>query len=148
MASLIFTGYLLWVSWQDQREMLVARYSHGLGLLAVVILAIGQKDDIAARFLEYGIGLIVILTVQMAAYKSNSYGMADVLVFLLCGLYFLFQKGPQLYLTAYVMVSAMSGCLLFMVQIVRRNIRGMYLRRPVAYIPYICISFILTNVVV
>ena len=148
MASLIFTGYLIWVSWQDHKEMLVARYSHGLGLMAVVILAIVQKNDIAVRFWEYVLGAAVIVAVQMTAYKGNFYGMADVLVFLMCGLYFLFQKGPQLYLTSYVMVYAISGCLLLLVQMARRNIRGMYLCNPVAYIPYISVAFVLTNVVV
>lgn len=107
-----------------------------------------EKNDIAVRFWEYGIGIAVILMVQIVAYVGDFYGIADVLVFLMCGFYFLFQKGPQLYLTAYVMVYAMSGCLLLLVQMVKRNISGMYLRRPVAYIPYIYVAFVLTNVVV
>lgn len=148
MASLVFTGYLIWVSWQDHKEMLVARYSHGLGLGAVLILVMVQKNDIIEHLGEYAIGFAVVLTVQMAAYKGACYGRADVLVFLMCGLYFLCQKGPQLYLTAYLMVQAVSGCLLLLVQTARHNIHGMYLRKPVAYIPYICVAFVLTNVVV
>lgn len=148
MADLIFIGYLIWVSWQDYKEMMVVRYSHGLGLLAVVILAVVQKEMIVVRPLEYVIGTVIVVFVQVVAYKCNFYGMADVFVFFMCGVYFLLQKGPQLYLTAYVTVTAMSGCLLLMVQFAKRNIKGVHLCKPVAYIPYICVAFILTNVVV
>lgn len=148
MASVIFIGYLLWVSWQDYKEMMVVRYSHGLGLLAVIMLAIIQRSTIAEHPLEYLLGLGVVFFTQFAAYRCHVYGMADVLVFFMCGLYFLLQKGAHGYMLAYFMVLAVSGCLLIGVQIARRNIKGLYLCKPIAYIPYICVAFVLTNVVV
>ena len=148
MADLVFTGYLIWAAWQDQREMMVVRYTHGLGLLAVLMLAVVKRGVIMECPVEYLLGLSVVMLIQFAAYRCHCYGTADVLVFLMCGLYFLLKKGPYLYFTAYVMVPALSGCLLLMVQMARRNVQGVYLRRPVAYIPYICVAFILTNVVV
>ena len=45
MADLVFTGYLIWAAWQDQREMMVVRYTHGLGLLAVLMLAVVKRGD-------------------------------------------------------------------------------------------------------
>ena len=148
MADLIFMVYLIWVSWQDQKEMMVVRYSHGLGLFAIVILAIGHNEMIATMPWECGVGFLIVLFVQIVAYQCKFYGMADVFVFTMCGLYFWLQKGPQLYLTAYVTVMAVSGCLLLAVQIVKRNVNGVCLRKSVAYIPYISVAFVLTNMVV
>ena len=148
MANVIFVMYLFWVSWQDFKERLVVRYSHGLGVLAIILLAILKKEDIADAPMEYWVGLIFVLLIQVAAYKYRLYGLADVLVFLICGLYFLVQKGPQLYLTAYILLQALAGCFLLGVQIAKRNVQGVRLYKPVAYIPYISFAFILTNVVV
>lgn len=148
MASVIFIGYLLWVSWQDYREKMVVRYSHGLGLMAIVILLLLRRHAIAEQPLEYLIGVCIVLISQGVAYKCSFYGLADVLVFLMCGLYFLVQKGPHLYLTAYVMVLAVSGCALLLVQIFKGNVKRLHLRKAVAYIPYICFAFVLTKVVV
>lgn len=148
MASISFTGYLIWVSWQDYREMMVVRYSHCLGLVAVIILTVLNRQAIKAQPMAYLAGLIMVLLVQIVAYKCRLYGMADILVFFMCGLYFLVTKGPELYLIAYIMVPAVSGVLLLIVQILKKNVRGVHLHRPVAYIPYICVAFVLTNVVV
>jgi Flp pilus assembly protein protease CpaA len=147
-ADVILTVYLLWVAIQDFHEMQVVRYSHGLGLLAVLILVILNRGNIAEYPVEYILGLIFVLMTQVIAGKCHLYGMADILVFFVCGLFFLMRKGPALYLTAYMMLHAMSGGLLLMVQLLKRNVKGVRLCKPVAYIPYISFAFVLTNVVV
>lgn len=147
-ANAIFYVYLLWVSGQDHHEMQVVRYSHGLGLAAVVILAVLYWRDIKENPTGYMLGLIFVWMIQVIAYKCHLYGMADVLVFFICGLYFLTWKGPRLYLIAYILLQALAGCFLLIVQIIKRNVKGGHLCKPVAYIPYISFAFILTNVVV
>ena len=147
-ADIIFTIYLLWVSKQDYREMQVVRYSHGAGLAAVVILAILNGKDIVECPMEYILGLIFVLLMQMVAYKCHLYGMADILVFFVCGLYFVMRKGPEMYFTAYMLHQALAGILLLVIQIAKRNVKGTRLCKPVAYIPYISFAFVLTNVVV
>ena len=148
IADIIFAIYLLWVSHQDYREMQVVRYSHGLGLAAIVVLTILNKRDFMEYPMEYITGVIVVLMIQVIAYKCHLYGMADILVFFVCGLYFLISKGPEVYFTAYMVLQALSGCFLLMIQIVKNNVKGVHLCKPVAYIPYISFAFILTNVVV
>lgn len=147
-ADVIFAIYLLWVSKQDYCEMQVVRYSHGAGLAAVVILVVMNRKKIMDYPVECIVGLVFVLLMQMIAYKCRLYGMADILVFGVCGLYFLVRKGPELYFTAYMLHQALSGCLLLAIQIVKSNVKGVRLCRPVAYIPYISFAFVLTNVVV
>lgn len=151
MASLIFLLYLIWVSWQDVQEMQVVRYSHLLGALAIVLQVIlsllsdnGSELDCAKEYLSAGSLLLVI---QILAYYFKLYGLADVLVFFLCGLYMLLEKGVERYLMAYFMVQAISGSLLLVVQLLKGNVKGMHLRCSVPYIPYISVAFILTNMV-
>lgn len=148
MADAIFAIYLLWVSKQDYREMQVVRYSHGLGIAAIVILVILNRKEIMMYPMEYILGVLFALLMQIIAYQCHLYGMADILVFFVCGLYFLMRKGSELYFTSYMLLHALAGCLLLMIQIIKRNIKGMRLCKPVAYIPYISVAFILTNVVV
>ena len=147
-ADIIFVIYLLWVSKQDYREMQVARYSHGLGLAAIAILIMLNNRIIVEYLMKYILGVVLILLVQFIAYKCHLYGIADILVFFICGLYFLIVKGPETYFTMYILLQALSGCLLLAIQIMKNNVSGVYLCKPVAYIPYISFAFILTNVVV
>ncbi len=148
MADVAFAVYLLWVSKQDYREMQVVRYSHGLGLAAIIILALLNRKDIMECPMEYILGVVFVWLMQIIAYKCHLYGIADILVFFVCGLYFLMRKGPELYLAAYMVLHALSCFLLLVIQIIKRNVKGMRLSKPVAYIPYISIAFVLTNVVV
>ena len=151
MASLIFGVYLLWVSCQDVQEMQVVRYSHLLGVLAFLLQAVVKIILPNARephsMLEYLSAGLVLMVLQIMAYFFRLYGLADVFVFLLCGLYMLLEKGVDRYLLAYFMVQALSGSLLLVVQFLKGNIKGMRLRAPVPYIPYISVAFILTNMV-
>ena len=147
MVSCIFMAYLAWVSWQDYREMQVVRYSHGLGLLAIVLGVFLQKAYIWNRGNEYFLAFLVLLLTQSASHWLKLYGLADAIVFFLCGLFFLVQGGTEVYLLAYVMLQAISGGLLFVVQTVKRNRKGLNLKHAVPYIPYIYFAFILTNVV-
>ena len=75
------------------------------------------------------------------------YGFADVIVLFLSGVFLLLEKGTEKYLLAYFMVQALSGSLLLMVQLAKGNVKGMNLKRPIPYIPYISFAFILTNMV-
>ena len=151
MASLIFGGYLIWVSWQDIQEMQVVRYSHLLGVLAIVLHVIssllsdnGSEFYCVKKYLSAGSLLLVL---QILAHFLNLYGLGDVIVFFLCSMYMLLEKGVEQYLLAYFMLQAISGSLLLAVQFLKGNIKGMRLRAPVPYIPYISVAFILTNMV-
>lgn len=151
MASLIFGVYLLWVSCQDVQEMQVVRYSHLLGVLAfllqaVVKIILPNAMDLHSM-VEYLSAGLVLMVLQLMAYFFRLYGLADVFVFLLCGLYMLLEKGVDRYLLAYFMVHAISGSLLLVVQLLKGNVKGMHLRCSVPYIPYISVAFILTNMV-
>ena len=99
IADIIFVIYLLWVSQQDYREMQVVRYSHGLGLAAIVVLIILNRRELMEYPMEYIMGVIFVLLMQIIAHKCHLYGMADILVFFFCGLYFLIRKGPEVYFT-------------------------------------------------
>ncbi|MBR2036398.1 MAG: hypothetical protein IKJ39_09035 [Lachnospiraceae bacterium] len=151
MASLIFDGYLVWVSWQDVQEMQVVRYSHLLGVLAfllqVVIKMMTPNERELHSMVEYLSAGLVLLVLQILAHFLNLYGLGDVIVFFLCGLYMLLEKGVEHYLLAYFMVQALSGSLLLVVQFLKGNIKGMRLKAPIPYIPYISVAFILTNMV-
>lgn len=147
MADLFFVAYLIWVSWQDNKEMQVVRYSHLLGLFAVVLQVILQKTRIVNSLNEYFIAISVLLLLQSIAYHFKLYGFADVIVFFLCGTFLLLEKGAEKYLMAYFLVQAVSGSLLLLAQFAKGNVKGLNLKRPVPYIPYICFAFILTNMV-
>lgn len=148
MADSIFMGYLIWAAWQDYKEKMVVRYTHLVGLAAVFLMACIKTTYILDCPMEYMLGIAFVFLTQIAAQKCRLYGMADIFVFSLIGLFFVFSKGPKLYMTAYLLVFALSGCLLVFVQIGRKNIKGTHLNCSVAYIPYICFAFFLTNVVV
>ena len=147
MANLIFVTYLAWVSWQDNKELQVVRYSHLLGVFAVPLQVILQKTRIVNSLNEYFIAILVLLVLQGIAYRFKLYGFADVIVFFLCGTFLLLEKGTEKYLLAYFLVQAVSGSLLLLVQLAKGNVKGLNLKRPAPYIPYICFAFILTNMV-
>ena len=65
MVSCIFMAYLAWVSWQDYREMQVVRYSHGLGLLAIVLGVFLQKAYIWNRGNEYFLAFLVLRNIPL-----------------------------------------------------------------------------------
>ena len=151
MANVIFSIYLIWVSLQDYREMQVVRYSHGLGIAAILLeilrIVFLQDGSDIYKVWEYMWAGVILLLLQMAAYLFKLYGVADMFVFLLCGMFLLFQKGTGCYLTMYFMIHAVSGILLLVVQFIKGNVKGANLRQPVPYIPYISIAFFLTNMV-
>ena len=151
MASLLFCVYLLWVSWQDVQEMQVVRYSHLLGVVAFLLQAVVKtlltNEGEFHGMMKYLSAGLVLLVFQIVAYYFKLYGLADVIVFFLCGLYMLLEKGVERYLLAYFMVQAISGSLLLVVQFLKGNVKGMRFRCPVPYIPYISVAFILTNMV-
>lgn len=146
MAEFIFGAYLIWVSVQDYREMCVIRYSHLLGLAAVMLQSVcclrAEPDRVYLNvFLS-----IILLVLQLGAYRFRLYGTADIFVFFLCGIFLLNRFGAD-FLTAYFLIQALSGGMLMGMQFMKRNVKGLHLRRPVAYIPYISVAFILTNMV-
>ena len=151
MANVIFSIYLIWVSLQDYREMQVVRYSHGLGIAAILleILRIvfwrdGSETYIVREYMSAG---FVLLLLQVVACLFKLYGIADMIVLFLCGIFLLLRKGIEYYLMAYFMAQAISGILLLMFQFIKGNVKGTNLRNPVPYIPYISIAFFLTNMV-
>lgn len=148
MADGVFYGYLCWAAWQDHREKMVVRYTHMIGLAAVFLLVYMRKEIILEHILLYVCHVLLICMIQAAAYQWHLYGLADAFVFALCGLFFLAKQGFSGYLSAYLIVFALSGCLMLFVQIYKGNIKGIRLLTPTAYIPYICFAFFLTNVVV
>ena len=147
MVNGIFVIYLIWTAWQDYREMQVVRYSHILGIVGVLAMAGIRWKEIRIFPLEYVSAFVIILLLQMIAYWFSIYGMADVVVFCMCGWFFVLHRGVNSYLTVYIMLIAVSCCMLFIVQILKNNIQGLHLKKSVAYIPYICVAFVLTNLV-
>lgn len=147
MASFIFVVYLIWISWQDYKEMQVVRYSHLVGALAIVLQASLNGRKIAGDLGEYFLAFLVLLFLQLIACWLKIYGFADVIVFFLSGIFLLLEKGTKNHLLAYFLMQAISGGLLLVVQMVQGNVKGSKLKQPVPYIPYICVAFILTNMV-
>lgn len=147
MASLIFATYLIWVSWQDIKERQVVRYSHLLGLFAIFLKGILHNERHSYSAKEYIAAVLVLLVLQIIASSLKLYGFADVLVFFLCGVFSLFHKGVENYLPAYFVLQVISGSLLLVVQLAKRNVKGLNLKHPIPYIPYISVAFILTNMV-
>ena len=154
MVSAVFIGYLLWVSWQDYKSMQVIRYSHGMGLFAVILKIISQvflqgmkKETIYEHLFASLLAVIVLLCIQIAACLLHLYGTADGMVFFLCGLFLLVQEGTEQYMLSFLWMTALSGGMLLVVQVLKGNIKGVALKHPVPYIPYISFAFILTKVV-
>ncbi len=146
-ASMIFYAYLLWASWQDIREMQVIRYTHLLGATAVGIQLLADREQICSHGIVYLSAGILLILVSMAAYRFSLYGMADNILLLVCGLFFINSMGVWIGLEAYLYLQAVSGVLLLIVQMVKHNVKGMKLKHSVPYIPYISVAFVLTNVV-
>ena len=147
MASVLFVAYLIWVSWQDKKEMQVIRYSHVLGIMAIVLQVVILKVDGVDVGRNCLIAMVHLSVLQVIAYKFQWYGMADVIVLFLCGIWIFLTKGNEDYLRIYFLMQAIAGCLLWCVQWLKKNVKGLCLRHPVAYIPYISFAFILTNMV-
>ena len=147
MADIGFIVYLLWVSRQDMKEMQVVRYSHIIGMLAVVLQVFSHGPWCIGSICAYFLAFLILLFLQFAAWLFKLYGFADVIVLFLSGVFLLLEKGTEKYLLAYFMVQALSGSLLLMVQLAKGNVKGMDLKRPIPYIPYISFAFILTNMV-
>lgn len=150
MASIVFYMYLIWVSRQDLKEMQVVRYSHILGVAAIFLQIVPkalQSDSRIYEAREYWVAVMVLLFLQMGACFLRMYGLADVFVCFLCDIFFLLEYGLEYYLPAHFLMQAIAGGLLLMVQLVKGNVKGTRLKRPVPYIPYLSVAFILTNMV-
>lgn len=145
MADCIFAVYLLWVSRQDIKEMQVVRYSHILGVSAIIIKIFWQKVFIVTCWIEIILAFFVLLITQYISHRLKLYGLADSIVLFLGGMYFLTEGSLVWTLTAYYMFQAIAGILLIVVQSAKGNIKGTGLRKPVPYIPYISVAFFLTK---
>lgn len=145
MGKLLFYLYLLWAAWQDCREMQVVRYSHILGVLAVFLQSFRESAYMRVDMSEYGIYAVGLFIVQGIQYQCKCYGLADAIVFFLCGSFFLGTKDRQDVFRLYFVLQACSGTLFLLHQCVKRNVKGLRLKHSVPYIPYICVAFILTN---
>lgn len=150
-ASIVFYIYLIWVSWQDFKEMQVVRYSHFLGMTAlflqIIQLILLEKGCVNNEAKEYLVAVLMLLLLQVVACWFKIYGIADAFVCCLCSVFFVLDKGIEHCITAYFMMQAIAGCMLLIVQFIKGNIKGVSLRQPVPYIPYISVAFFLTNMV-
>lgn len=149
MGKLIFMGYLLWSSVQDRKEMQVVRYTHLLGIFAVVCSGWSYLRSMATteELVVMGLAAACLIFTQLLAWKCRMYGMADVIVFCLTGLLLLFEKGITEGIMGYLYVHAVSGGMLGVVQWGKGNLKGVRLKQPIPYIPYISVAFFLTNMV-
>lgn len=145
MGKLLFHLYLLWAVWQDCREMQVVRYSHILGALAVFLQIFRRSAYICMNVPKYILYVSAMLLVQAVQYKCKCYGLADAIVFFLCGSFFLSTKDRGDAFLLYFVLQALSGILFILHQCLKRNVKGLCLKHSVPYIPYICVAFILTN---
>lgn len=152
MADSLFYVYLIWVSCQDTKERLVVRYSHLPGIVAVLWkLSVVSSGDLAwAELLFTG---LVLLLLQYISCRVHLYGVADGIVFWVCGMFCTMEHlGTELTgdlflqgMTMCFAIQAVAGILLLLVQLAGRNVHGRSLKEPVAYIPYISCAFFLTK---
>lgn len=147
MAKVIFGGYLGWISYQDYRSMQVVRYSHLAGLLAVLLETLRNRSQIVSFFQDYAVAASIIALLQAVAQRGHFYGLADIITIYLCCIFFLVQQGPDDWMLFFCLLQAISGVLLISLQILKGNVKMLHLKRPVPYIPYISVAFILTNIV-
>lgn len=146
MDNILFSGYLLWISIQDIKEMKVARYSHILGVMAIVWAAVSQNYGDEALFSIHSIcELMLIFVLQLVGYHCKCYGLADVIVICICSLFYFFQNAGEQCLRFYFVLYAISGILLVITQLQKGNIKGGSLKKPIPYIPYISVAFFLTK---
>ena len=154
-ASILFAGYMFWVSMQDAKEMQVARYSHLLGVVAVVCAMIGTgilgtgSAGAGNDFWQQNLWeIIVIWLLQFIGYKHRFYGLADVFVTGLCASFYYFESRTYACLFFYFASYAVAGILLLVTQLAIGNLKGFRLRQKVPYIPYISVAFFLTKWVI
>ena len=141
----VFWAYLLWVAWQDYRTMQVVRYSHAAGLVAVLAMAIANGQHIWANGGIYVAAVLLLAAVQFWMYRVKAYGLADAIVFFMCGVYWLVQRGAADCLVGYMLLMALSVVLLWGAAYLKGNVLGATLKHPMPYIPSICCAFFLTK---
>lgn len=155
MASVLFGAYLFWVSMQDAKEMQVVRYSHLLGVVAILCVLLTRCVWSAGSVVEAGtiwkvhlweIGVVWLL--QFIGYKIRLYGLADVFVVGICATFYYFASGKYQCLFFGVALYAVSGILLLLVEFARGNLKGWKLEQKVPYIPYVAVAFFLTKWVI
>ena len=152
MVDIIFVLYLIWVSWQDYKSMEVVRYSHLSGLFAIVLQLFLQVilhnvmgDKMIEKIIAGFLACFVLLVTQIVGCFIRLYGVADGIVFFLCGLFMIVKEGAEGFMQSFLWLIAVSGVLLLVVQAMKGNLKGVGLKRPVPYIPYISFAFILTK---
>ncbi len=152
MADIIFVLYLIWVSGQDYKSMQVVRYSHLLGLFAIVLQLFLQVivhnvvvDGMMEKVIAGMLACLVLLVMQIVACFMRLYGVADGIVFFLCGVFMIVEEGAEGFMQSFLWLTAVSGVLLLVVQAMKGNLKGVGLKQPVSYIPYISFAFILTK---
>lgn len=143
MDKLLFLLYLIWISYQDFREMQVVRYSHLLGLAAIVWAIVIHGDSGVFSW-----ELLMVYLLQIIGFALKWYGLADAIVMCICATFYCAIVGStRCFLFCFAM-QAMAGILLILVQILKNNINGLKLKKPIPYIPYISIAFFLTKWVI
>ena len=152
MVDIIFVLYLIWVSWQDYKSMQVVRYSHLSGLFAIVLqlfLRVVLHDlriyDMPEEIIAGFVACLMLLVMQIAACFIRLYGAADGIVFFLCGVFMVVKEGAEGFMQTFLCLTAVSGVMLLVVQAMKGNLKGVGLKHPVPYIPYISFAFILTK---
>ena len=155
MASVLFGIYLFWVSMQDAKELQVARYSHLLGVTAIVCMMVARSvwrtEHVVGALDLWGTQLweiVVIWVLQFIGYKLRFYGLADVFTMGICATFYYFDSGRYQCLVFGVVLYAVSGILLLAIELARGNLKGWKLKQKVPYIPYIAVAFFLTKWVI
>ncbi len=169
IADFLFVGYLLWASLQDIRQMQVARYTHVVGVIAVcmrivcrcgnvnleaqgfyesvdtLVESILRPKGMPAYWVEWLLSMCLHAGLQYMSQLCRLYGLADAIVFFLCGMYWSIGYGMYSSLMGSMLLQSIAGILLFVVQIAKKNLKRMHFKAPVPYIPYIFVAFFLTN---
>ncbi len=146
MDKILFAIYLIWISVQDFKTMQVVRYSHLLGITAIVLAATEHGLNVAATVSVMNVAEIVLVCLlEITGYFLKCYGLADVFSVCICAAFYFFESNRYECVLFTLLLQSVSGILLIVVQMFKGNIKGLHLKQSVPYIPYISVSFFLTK---
>ena len=155
MASVFFLLYLLWATMQDAKEMCVARYTHLLGVVAIILIMIVRGifriEGIShenALWIKNLWEIGSACAIQWLGHKMQGYALADVFVLNICTIFHFFEGGSYRCLLFYFAFYALSIVLLFAAQLINGNLKGVNLKKKVPFIPYLSVAFFLTKWVI
>lgn len=155
MSNLLFVMYLLWASFQDLRQMRIARYTHLLGCVAIIcamlskdIFVVSRMRWMATVWVQNVWEIAIVIILQIIGYYFKCYGLADVFTICICVMFYYFETGIYRCLFFYFLFYAMAGLLLVVTQCAMHNVKGLNFKKQVPFIPYVSIAFFLTKWVI